>query len=392
MLGSKIDKLENKIDKTISDFNSRFVMSSINQNGGTLDKQAFWKLKKLLAPKNISVPHSIIDSFGNEITDQANIRNEHKNEFTHRLCTRVMDDQLKVHENMQNQLCKLRLLKSRTRASPDFTVEEVDQAIRELKNGKSVDPTGLVRELFKKSGKGLRHSIQMMMNTIKTTHVLPLQWSQMCIRTVKKKKGSLNKFESYRGIFLVPILSLILEKLLKNRMQPTLENNMSTFQTGGAKRNGVIDNLFILRGLIDHTNYLRKELWIIFYDIEKCFDSLWLEDCVNALWRNGIQDDTLYLVYLMNRKAHVTVWTPFGNSDPFITIDLVKQGTCLGPILSNCSLSDICTEGNNFNYGSVQIKPLEFVDDISGDLRQGSSNNSVTNSFPGFSYIFQRET
>ena len=121
----------------------------------------------------------------------------------------------------------------------------------------------------------------------------------MLIQTVKKKNDSLNKLESYRGIFLVPILRLILEKLVKNRLQPTLENNMSKFQT-------VVDNLFILRGLIDHTNYLGKELWITFYDIEKRFDSQWLKDCINALRENGIQDDTLYPVYLMNRKAHVT--------------------------------------------------------------------------------------
>ena len=147
-----------------------------------------------------------------------------------------------------------------------------------IKNGKPVDPTGLVREVFKKGGKGLRRSIHMMMNTIKITHVLPLQWSQMCIQTVKKKNGSLNKLERYRGIFLVPILSLILENLLKSRMQPILENDMSKFQTKGK---GVVNNLFILRGLIDHTDYLGKELWITFYDIEKCFDSLWLEDCIN---------------------------------------------------------------------------------------------------------------
>ena len=54
----------------------------------------------------------------------------------------------------------------------------------------------------------------MMMNIIKITHVLPLQWSQMCIQKDKKKNGSLNKLESYRGIFLVTILSFILEKLL----------------------------------------------------------------------------------------------------------------------------------------------------------------------------------
>ena len=77
MLGSKIDKLEYKIDKAIADFNSTFVMSSKNQNGGTLDKQAFWKLKKGSGTKSISIPHSIIDSFSNEITDQANFRNEY---------------------------------------------------------------------------------------------------------------------------------------------------------------------------------------------------------------------------------------------------------------------------------------------------------------------------
>ena len=145
-------------------------------------------------------------------------------------------------------------------------------------------------------------------------------------------------------------------------MQPTLENNMSKFQTGGAKGKGVVDNLFILKGLIDHTNYLGKELWITFYDIEKYFDSPWLEDCINALWRNGIQDDTLYLVYLMNRKAHV----------------MVKQGTCLSPILNNCSLSDICTEGTYFNYGSVQIKSLEFVDDTA-DLNSANADAVLSN-------------
>ena len=80
----------------------------------------------------------------------------------------------------------------------------------------------------------------------------------MCIQTVKKKNGSLNKLESYRGIFLAPMLSLILEKLVKNRMQPTVENNMSKFQTGSATGKGVVDNLFILRGLTDHTKVCFK--------------------------------------------------------------------------------------------------------------------------------------
>ena len=86
---------------------------------------------------------------------------------------------------------------------------------------------------------------------------------------------------NYRGVFLVPIASLIFEKLLKNRVTPHLEENMTKFQTGGRQGKGVVDNLFILRGIIDHAKYLGRELWLTFYNIEKCFERLWLEDCIN---------------------------------------------------------------------------------------------------------------
>ena len=104
----------------------------------------------------------------------------------------------------------------------------------------------------------------------------------MCIQTLLKKTGSTRKLSSYRGVFLFPVLSIIFEKLLKNIITPHLEENMTQFQTGGVKGKGGVDNLFVLRGLIDHSKYLGKELWITFFDTEKCFDSLWLDDCSNC--------------------------------------------------------------------------------------------------------------
>ena len=82
--------------------------------------------ERVLAPKSITVPHSVIDGFGNGITDEANIRSEYKNEFKHKLRTREIDGQLKEVENMQNHLCQLRLLKSRTEVSSDFIMEGFD--------------------------------------------------------------------------------------------------------------------------------------------------------------------------------------------------------------------------------------------------------------------------
>ena len=139
------------------------------QHGGSRDKQSFWKVKRVLAPKSITVPHSVIDGFGNEITDKANIRNEFKYEFKHRLRTRDIDEQLKEVETIQNHLCQLRLLKSRIEVGPDFSMEEFDKVIGELKSGKSTDPTGLIREVFKYGGQCLKQSVYLMMNAIKTT-------------------------------------------------------------------------------------------------------------------------------------------------------------------------------------------------------------------------------
>ena len=170
-----------------------------------------------------------------------------------------------------------------------------------MKLGRSADPTGMVREIFKKCGDGLLYSPVEVFNTIKTSKNLPSEWNKIWIRTLKKKKGTFRKLDNYRGIFLVPILSIIFEKLLKNKISDTLQQNISKFQNGGMKGKAIVDdNLFILRSIINHANYLGKELWLTFYDIEKCFSSLWLEDCINPLWDLGVKHDTLCLIYLMN--------------------------------------------------------------------------------------------
>ena len=36
---------------------------------------------------------------------------------------------------------------------------------------------------------------------------------------------------------------------------------------------------------------------LVVYDAEKCFDSLWNEDCMNDMFDNGCDDDKLTLMY-----------------------------------------------------------------------------------------------
>ena len=77
--------------------------------------------------------------------------------------------------------------------------------------------------------------------------------------------------------------------------------------------------------------------------MEKCFDSLWLENCLNSLWDLDAKDDILCLIHLMNIKATVTSKTPLGNTKPLFLSNFVKQGTIFGPVLNNCSLNKLST-------------------------------------------------
>ena len=276
----KIKKYDKLIDDRISEFSINFIKRSIWKTG-TIDEQSFWKLKKILAPRNKEIPHFILDRYDNLLTDSITIKNEYRTEFQYRPRKREIRSDLKWYEFFQNRLCQLRIKACKSSISPSFSLVEVKQAVGQLKLGRSADPSSMVREIFKNCGDGMLCSLVEMVNTIKTSKNLPSYWNKIWIRTLKKKKGTFRKLDNYRDIFLVPILSIIFEKLLKNRTSDTLQQNIAKFQNGGMKGKGVVDNLFILRGIINHANYLGKELWLTFYDIEKCFDSLWLEDLFN---------------------------------------------------------------------------------------------------------------
>ena len=136
-----------------------------------------------------------------------------------------------------------------------------------------------------------------------------------------------------------------------------------------------------MQTLISHSLYVNEPLFLTFYDIEKCFDILWLKNCINSLWENGVQNGNFYLIYLlMNKKALITVKTPLGNASPYVIKNFVKQSTVLGPILNNCSLDKISKEGNGYQFGQVNIKPLEFTDDLvdpTHSLTSAPVSNSV---------------
>ena len=112
-----------------------------------------------MAPKSVSVPHCILDGMGNEITDPENIRNQSQTEFLYRLRQREPKEHTKCLKTLKNDLCMLQVENCRKVESNDFSESELESVIRSLKNERSRDTVGFIREIFKQGGSFLLLSV-----------------------------------------------------------------------------------------------------------------------------------------------------------------------------------------------------------------------------------------
>ena len=102
--------------------------------------------------------------------------------------------------------------------------------------------------------------------------------------------------DSKRGLFLTNIVSKIAEKLIKNRRKETVESNLSAFQCGGVRKRGIVDNHIIVNSAIEEARERNENIYILFADLQKCFDKLWLKDCIKDIAEAGMPAGEAVLV------------------------------------------------------------------------------------------------
>ena len=106
------------------------------------------------------------------------------------------------------------------------------------------------------------------------------------------------------------------------------------------------------------------------FDVEKCFDALWLQECINDVYDAGLQNDKLNLLFLENVHAQVAIKTSNGKSKRIGIDNIIMQGSVWGSLLCTTSmdkLGQMFYENEELLYwykGNVAVPPLCMVDDV----------------------------
>lgn len=191
-------------------------LDKMKPEGGKINSQKFWKLKKKLNPKVNNGPSAMFDKEGTLLTSSKAIEERALEVYINRLKPNKIEDHLESYEETENKLCELRLKLSKLKVTEPWTMDDLTNAIKDLDNGKARDALGHANELIKCAGSDFKLAILKFMNHMKREHEFP-EALQVCnITSLYKHKGSYKDFNNYCCVFLVTVFQSILDKLIYN--------------------------------------------------------------------------------------------------------------------------------------------------------------------------------
>ena len=374
---NELEETEKKISELSAEENRNKVVdnfASLSDSDGTTNQNGFWAIKRKIFPKNKeSLPFAKHDIQGKLVSSQKELKNLYLQTFTRRLRHRPIKKDLEYLKNIKEELCAKRMEMSRLNKSDPWKKQDVLKVLSYLKAGKSRDPHGLINEIFKPGvgGRDFQLSFLNMANKIKDHIFIPKFMQYANIVSIYKGKGSKMDLDNDRGIFIVNIFRSILMKMVYNDKYETVDEIMSDSNVGARKDKNIRNHIFVLNGVINEAvNKKKHGIDIQILDYKQCFDSMWMEECMNDLWEAGIQDDKLALIYKMNEETNVSVKTPFGFTESEVVKRVVMQGETFGPLCCSVQVDTFgkeCTVKNKLLYkykGEVGVPPLAMVDDL----------------------------
>lgn len=248
------------------------------------------------------------------------------------------------------------------------TLEEIVEAIKELKNGKAAGNDNIPAEALKADPHITARAFLPLFQAIWLEEKLPDEWLQGILIKVPKK-GDLSLCKNYRGIMLLSAPSKILSKVLLNRIRARIERTLRRTQAGFRPSRSCTDHIVTLRIILEQINEWQSNLHACFVDFTTAFDSICRDNIWSSLRSRHIPSKLINII-----KSHYDGFTCKVLHNKMLSPDIkpktgVKQGCLMSPILFLVVLDDVMRRALPDNHGISwdmfgQLEELSYADDI----------------------------
>ena len=196
----------------------------------------------------------------------------------------------------------------------------------------------------------------------------PTTWTQSLVIALPKK-GNLQLCQNYRTISLISHPSMVMLKIILNRLQPQAEEIIAEEQAGFRAGRSTTEQIFNLRILGEKYLQHQQNLYHVFIDFKKAFDRIWHEALWTTMRKYYISSSIIRAIENLYDKAQSAALFNGSTEEWLRTTAGVRQECLLSPTLFNIFLERIMCEALDDHEGSVSIggrltTNLRFADDI----------------------------
>ena len=151
-----------------------------------------------------------------------------------------------------------------------FTKEELDSVLKKIKNRKAAGLDEILPEVWKT--RQFDDILLWQCNAV-YSHNRIERWMKGCILPFPKK-GDLGLAKNYRGITLSSIAAKIYNALLRNRIEPKIDNILRKNQNGFRRNRSTTSQILTIRRILEGVRAKNLQATLLFVDFTKAFDSI----------------------------------------------------------------------------------------------------------------------
>ncbi len=252
----------------------------------------------------------------------------------------------------------------------NITLVELLQALKKLQRNKVAGLDGMKAEFILDVGELLHMPLLTTFNCF-LAEGFPEALSTGVVHALFKG-GNASKFDNCRGITIGPILAKLFAMIFDKRLSKWAKQHglRAKGQTGFRKDYRTIDQLFILRTLIEQSKEKKKPFYCCFVDLKRAFDIMLREALWQVLAGLRVKGRFLRCLQAMYAKDTIRINHPSeGVTSSFRCQQGVKQGCPFSPLLFGLYLDALegCLDGRECDaptLADVHIWLLLFADDL----------------------------
>ena len=208
---------------------------------------------------------------------------------------------------------------------------EVKEALKRMKGGKAMGPDCIPIEVWKGRGDIAIVWLTKLFNLIFRANKMPEEWRRSILVPIFKNKGDVQSCTNYRGIKLMSHTMKLWERVIEHRLRrmTSVTKNQFGFMPGRS----TMEAIFLVRQLMERYREQKKDLHMVFIDLEKAYDKIPRNVMWWALEKHKVPAKYITLIKDMYDNVVTSVRTSDVDTDDFPIKIGLHQGSALNPYL-----------------------------------------------------------